>query len=745
MALITPNPVNVHSKSKIPRKMPRSRRRHHSHSRSRSRSHSYDREREPKRRKLDGYESPRHRRSLSFEEEPSLMRQIRNEDTTQEPFALKSSESDESQITSCAIDTKSNKNDTLSSELSQTEESLVLRLSENDESQTSIQDPKGLDVTEPNDNIRHSDSGALDAQEEPKADQTEQENNSGINKGESGSDLEPIEIDSENDCSFSKSFLSAADLAEMKSKIKENVLKTNTGKPMSPKNLQKKIESELRKEQKRIEREEKEKKRQELKEEKLKQKQEKEEQRKKELEAKQKEKEKKRKEKEELEEQKRKEREQEKLKRQQEIEEKNKEKQKLEERKQKTAAVFASFFTKKPESLDDCTKKPKEPSEPSLFKPFEIKLDMRLAPRIRTEIDDSKKTELMNHLEKQNGTNLYLQELKNGKAVGSSPKTWFSEDNDINNDDVVIIDETPLGQSIFQEDNAKASKMKAKFLMFHDNRRPAYFGTWRKKSKYIKPRKPLLQDKENFDYEVDSDDDWEDEEDAGEVESLKGSDEEEKEASDNEYEVDNEFFVPHGHLSDDEMNDEEEKPLSPETHKAHLKLLKNEFDEERKSKTMRIKPRILGCVWQNKVKDNVDEALQKFLEPFSVICVGPIKIIKRSAINNQSPYKKISTPKKLEKEYIPAFLALVHGNVRNRKFLVNEFMAYLRQKEIDFAISKASLSKELQSLAKWTKCPEEGPMLNKLCWFVPENVRREYQLDLTLPNNWNYIRKDSID
>jgi hypothetical protein len=50
-----------------------------------------------------------------------------------------------------------------------------------------------------------------------------------------------------------------------------------------------------------------------------------------------------------------------------------------------------------------------------------------------------------------------------------------------------------------------------------------------------------------FDYEVDSDDEWEEEEPG---ESLHGSDDEKE--SEDEYEVDNEFFVPHGYLSDEE-------------------------------------------------------------------------------------------------------------------------------------------------------------------------------------------------
>lgn len=47
-----------------------------------------------------------------------------------------------------------------------------------------------------------------------------------------------------------------------------------------------------------------------------------------------------------------------------------------------------------------------------------------------------------------------------------------------------------------------------------------------------------------MDYEVDSDSEWEEEEPG---ESLHGSDDEkEKDESEDDYEVDNDFFVPHG-------------------------------------------------------------------------------------------------------------------------------------------------------------------------------------------------------
>lgn len=51
-----------------------------------------------------------------------------------------------------------------------------------------------------------------------------------------------------------------------------------------------------------------------------------------------------------------------------------------------------------------------------------------------------------------------------------------------------------------------------------------------------------------FDYEVDSDDEWEEEEPG---ESLRGSDDEkdkdEEDPDENDYDVDNEFMVPHGY------------------------------------------------------------------------------------------------------------------------------------------------------------------------------------------------------
>lgn len=533
------------------------------------------------------------------------------------------------------------------------------------------------------------------------------------------------------------------------SKRSEKISDVTPKKTMSPKQLQKQLESEKKKRQKQLEREEKERKKQQEKEEKLrlkqelqkqkeqqkkKEKEEKEEQKKKEREEKEfqkkkerEEKEQKRKEKEERDEQRKKEKEQERLKKQQEIEEKNKEKKRQEEQKQKAAAVFANFFVPLKTDIDE-----KKPLTQSVFMPFEVKSDMKLAPAFRNKLTDDEKELLILAMSKQHSsTETYLQELKNGRKPRKSEKTWPYVDA---SDDVVLLEEnTILGESVYEQ-KPKMEKMKVKFLKFHENRRPPYYGTWRKKSETIKPRRPLVEDRVHFDYEIDSDDDWEEEE---QGESITGSDGEDKEnETDNEYEVDNEFFVPHGHLSEDEVDDEEINKLSPEAHKAKLKLLKNEFDEEMKSKTQKFKPRVIGCIWYKK-NGKVDEAIDLFLQPFAMIANQPIVIKRRSEISIRSEIKKRELPSIMDSKLIPTFLELIHGSTKNKKDLAKEFLTYLESKEKENSLpSKRLIIKSLKQLAEWIKCPEQGPMFDKYCWFVNDDVRDKHGVKLELPNKW---------
>lgn len=77
--------------------------------------------------------------------------------------------------------------------------------------------------------------------------------------------------------------------------------------------------------------------------------------------------------------------------------------------------------------------------------------------------------------------------------------------------------------------------------------RPPTYSTFSKTSRIIRPRQPFLKDETMLDYEMDSEDEWEE----GEGEDLaNASDEEDMEIKDDE-EYD-EFLVPDGYLSDEE-------------------------------------------------------------------------------------------------------------------------------------------------------------------------------------------------
>ncbi|OAD57470.1 Chromatin assembly factor 1 subunit A-A [Eufriesea mexicana] len=260
--------------------------------------------------------------------------------------------------------------------------------------------------------------------------------------------------------------------------------------------------------------------------------------------------------------------------------------------------------------------------------------------------------------------------------------------------------------------------------------------------------------REWFNYEVDSDEEWEEEEPG---ESLHGSDDEKDEENpeDNEYDVDNDFMVPHGYLSDEELRaDEEDKEdMTPETQKFKLKLLGEQFESERNTKTSKLKPKIIGCIWRgpdNEFPSNIPRKTLDFLLAHEA-WVRQIPIILPTTSENETttandcksstPQQSTTTSKKsrVPEEALPDLIRLVHGNTHSRRFLVKEFSAYWNKKNEANSLSKASLLYKIREIGKWMACPEEGPMHLKACWYVFEEIRKKYHIEeLSLPNRWSY-------
>ncbi|XP_032514689.2 chromatin assembly factor 1 subunit A-B-like [Danaus plexippus] len=450
---------------------------------------------------------------------------------------------------------------------------------------------------------------------------------------------------------------------------------------VTPKQLQKKLESAKKKEEREKEKLERERKRQQEKEDRIKQKLEKEEQRKKEREEKEEAKRKEREEKEEQrrkekeekekqkelekklkeekEEQKRKEKEEKEEQRKREKEAKEEEKRKRQEvleqekleqeqKKKKAAEAFASFFVAKQKSEKDQVTI--GPMRNNMLSSFTIKSDMRLAPIVRNQLQEDSKKELDTFLGNQNvpESSLYLKNLKERKPL-SSGKTWPPCDK--NDDDVMIVeDELPpadgIGEIISCEP-VNQEKLRPKLLSFHENRRPPYWGTWRKKSSSINPRRPFKTDNKLLDYEVDSDEEWEEEQEGESIDGSAAGSDDEQEAD--EYEVDNEVFVPHGYLSDEEatMDEDDVLSLSPEAQKAKLKYLEDEFESEMKKPMEKLKPRLYGLLWEKPEggkPENCAEALWNYISKFSMI-IDPCPVL-QPALEVEEPEKKKTKKKK---------------------------------------------------------------------------------------------------
>lgn len=507
--------------------------------------------------------------------------------------------------------------------------------------------------------------------------------------------------------------------------------KTPLKNPLTPKQLQKRLESEKKKAEKQREKDERNLKKQQERDAKQKQRQiekdAKEAKAREEREAKQLEKDAK----EEVKRKEREKKESERLKKQAEVDEKNREKQKLEEKKQKAAAAFTKFFVPR-KSTGEVKKEPPVQNNNN-FMPFQLKSDMRLAPASRNTLNNEGKEHLEQKMSKQDQTpKEYLKNLK--VNARSSGKTWLWTTDDV----VLIENESNLNKNI---SNAKISvKLRAKFLKFHENRRPAYFGTWRKKSTKIKPRTPFGQDNKIINYEIDSDDEWEEEE---EGEDIAGSDDEEKTPEEeNDYEVDDEFFVPHGHLSDDEEDDQEN--ITPEMRKAKEKLLKNQFDEERKLLTKRLKPRVIGCIWYGNNNNNedgvVDHAIHTFLQPYKIISKGIVEIKKMVDFEDKKDKRKNKKKWQLDKQHMPDLLRLVHGNTQNKNMLCAMFYDHLERKKADVIVNKVGMIRLIKSVAKYSVCTQKGPMFKKRCWLVNDTTLDEYNLSLKMPNDWQRLK-----
>lgn len=106
----------------------------------------------------------------------------------------------------------------------------------------------------------------------------------------------------------------------------------------------------------------------------------------------------------------------------------------------------------------------------------------------------------------QEGYKPYLRELENRKPIPKYTKrrlTTIEEQPKCDSDEkmpegAMVIDDENSNSSveIIEKKNNLSSSVgpKCKLLQFHKNYRPAYYGTWRKRSSQISPKNPFKKD-----------------------------------------------------------------------------------------------------------------------------------------------------------------------------------------------------------------------------------------------------------
>ncbi|KAG0043149.1 hypothetical protein BGZ83_011773 [Gryganskiella cystojenkinii] len=133
--------------------------------------------------------------------------------------------------------------------------------------------------------------------------------------------------------------------------------------------------------------------------------------------------------------------------------------------------------------------------------------------------------------------------------------------------------------------------LRMRLFQFVENYRPAYYGTWSKRSKKITGRRFLGKDTTMLDYEVDSEAEWEEDE---EGEECKTDDEEEDaEEVGTDQDEEDDWLVPEGYLSEDEGLDAGEDGVS----KDHTAAKKSK--DSRRPNTTHVAPVIVGPIWES--------------------------------------------------------------------------------------------------------------------------------------------------
>ncbi|CAF1616653.1 unnamed protein product [Rotaria magnacalcarata] len=202
--------------------------------------------------------------------------------------------------------------------------------------------------------------------------------------------------------------------------------------------------------------------------------------------------------------------------------------------------------------------------------------------------------------------------------------------------------------------------LKTRYIHFPEKyfNRPPYYGTFKKAlSTNVNPLQPEASI-DNIDYAVDSEGEWEEPCKDGEELRSDADDLSDAEIMDDDSDTDS-FIVPHGHLSDDELN-EDEQQQSTSTKQAREAAKTHVWDKKvaRLNQQRELKP-LFGCIHDPTLDVKVKFELSNYLHQFQRILV-PKEILQRvepddkeQEITDETTSKKVSRKKSLVSKKVP--------------------------------------------------------------------------------------------
>ncbi|KTG03815.1 hypothetical protein cypCar_00017253 [Cyprinus carpio] len=311
------------------------------------------------------------------------------------------------------------------------------------------------------------------------------------------------------------------------------------------------------------------------------------------------------------------------------------------------------------------------------FAPFEIKANMSLAPLTRVQCEDAVLEELDHYLAQPDSTLNGLKDWTRHKPRSSGPTR-------------------PSHSAVSFLSNLK-------FLSYQ----------------------------ELLDYEVDSDEEWEEEEPGESLSHSEGDDDDEGGDDDDD---DDGFFVPHGYLSEGEgALEEDEEGGDPEKQKVRQRMKAREWENElmSKGKVRVLEAVVRGCLW-----DGEEPALD-LLQPYAICMLEPL-------LRDEpcTPEQDLSRQQRNER-LLSQLLPLLHGNVNSSKVIINEFLEFCRQQAssptgsfTDSVPPRIHVRRIIKEHAVY----EKRSTYRRCCWYVhPEVLARHSQEALPVPCQWTYL------